>query len=389
MDVFRKKARFIPGTLLVCGTCVGAGMLGIPVVTGPAGWIPALSVNAATFLLMLLTGLLFMEATLWMPDQSNLISISNKILGKWGKWISGFFFLFLYYCLMVAYVSGGAPLLEGFPYPYILFSTFFGLMIFFGARFVGRVNTLLMVGFVISYLLLIGAATPQIHTQYLMRSNFWLSLFAAPTLMSAFGFHNIIPTLSTYLSRDRKLITITIISGATLSFIIYSLWLWVILGSIPESALNEAVENGTPITQTLQSMTSNTWISTLSLAFAFFALVTSLLGVSLSMCDFLADALSWKRDGFRRFILCVIIFVPPTILAKLYPHIFMDALGIAGGIGEAILNSLIPIALIWVGKYNKKLKISNHWLTSKSVLSLLALITLSIMGIELYLLIST
>ena len=76
------------------------------------------------------------------------------------------------------------------------------------------------------------------------------------------------------------------------------------------------------------------------------------------MVDFFADGLKMQRHGWKRGILSFITFFPPLILVMIYPTIFDKALGIAGGIGEAILNGLIPIALVWVGCFHKGLKMA-------------------------------
>ena len=108
---------------------------------------------------------------------------------------------------------------------------------------------------------------------------------------------------------------------------------------------------GEPITETLQRVTDNPRVVLLSQYFGFFALITSFLGVSLSMVDFIADGLGLNREGLSRFGLCLIVFFPPTIFAFTNPGIFIQAIGIAGGFGEAILNGLLPIAIVWVGRY--------------------------------------
>lgn len=375
MKIFSMKARFIPGTLLITGTCVGAGMLGLPGITGPSGALPAFVATTLCFAVMLLTGLLFLEATLWLPEDSNLISITGKILGKWGKWISTFFFLFLYYCLMVAYLSGGVPL---FPIPYasIVFPLIFALLIYFGSRVVGRANVLLMVGFGISYFLLIGTTLPLIEKSHLIRTDWSTMAIATPVLFSAFGFHNIIPSLATYMHRDHKQLTYSIILGTFLSYLIYMFWQWAVIGAVPREYLLEAKQQGVPITQILEKLSNYPWLSLLSRLFAFFALVTSLIGVSLSMVDFLGDGLR-----LHRIWRVLMVYVPPAILAMIYPNIFLASLGVAGGIGEAILNSLIPIGLIYAGKrqgFHPRLA----WLSSPVVLWILTLFTIGVMGIE-------
>jgi len=91
--------------------------------------------------------------------------------------------------------------------------------------------------------------------------------------------------------------------------------------------------------------------------FAFFAIVTSVLGVSFSMVDFLGDGFKIvKRTGLKRIGLTLLTFFPPFLFAWINPHIFDTALGIAGGIGEALLNGILPVLLVWSGRYISKLK---------------------------------
>ena len=94
--------RVISGTFLIAGTMIGAGMLGLPLVTGVAGFFPGILITLAVWFFMYCTGLLFLEVTLWMPDGSNVLSISGRFFGKGGRLLSGGMFIFLYYCLMIA-----------------------------------------------------------------------------------------------------------------------------------------------------------------------------------------------------------------------------------------------------------------------------------------------
>src|SRR5476649_2881490 len=155
----------VSGTLLVAGTTIGAGMLGIPLVTARAGFIPAVGITILVWLFMLATGLLFLEATLWMHRGANVLSMSRRFLGKSGRVAAGGTFLFLYYCLMVAYFAGGAPIftqmlgLSNGWLGYMAYGLFFGGVVAIGLKLVDRINYLLMAAMFIGYFALIGAGT--------------------------------------------------------------------------------------------------------------------------------------------------------------------------------------------------------------------------------------
>lgn len=375
----------LSGTLLVAGTCIGAGMLALPVITAKAGFLPALGVNIFCWLFMLMTGLLYLEATLWMDDGAHVLSIAKRLLGRVGEVIGGTTFIFLYYCLMVAYITGGARLLFSTTdnaWIFWIFSLFFAAIVALGSRLVDRVNTILMGGLVLSYLLLIAIGSAGVNWNYLQKKEWWLLVPTAPIFFSAYGYHNIIPSITSYLSRDKRKLRIAIIAGTTIPFIVYTLWQWLVIGSVPPDVLLLAKESGQSASEVLQEAVNNPWVGWLGAFFGFFALVTSLLGVSFSMVDFLGDGLNAKRTGSSRIALCALVFLPPTVLASIYPSIFLRALSVAGGIGEAFLNGLLPVAMVWMGRYAWKLEKNDMLPGGKTVLILIAVISVVIMGIE-------
>jgi len=386
------KLRVVSGTFLIAGTMIGAGMLGIPLVTGVAGFVPGLLVTLAVWFFMYCTGLLFLEVTLWLPDGSNVLSISGRFFGKWGRLLSGGMFIFLYYCLMIAYFAAGAPLLAGAlgiaPTTWLSFSIFgaiFAIIVAIGPKFIDRANMMLSVGMIAAWFILIGGGGDQVELPRLTYTNWSAMIFAMPVLFSAFGFHNIIPSLCTYLNRDKRAMRIAIFWGSVIPLIVYIVWQWLIIGALPQLVIAGTLKSGLPITSAFQFVTGERYFAHVARFFAFFAIVTSTLGVSFSMVDFLGDGFKVvHRTGWKRIALTLLTFTPPLILAALNPGIFTTALGIAGGFGEAFLNGLLPIGLLWVGKYSCNLKADLKWLENKGVLSFLIVYSLFVIVIEAY-----
>ncbi len=353
----------VSGTLLIAGTTIGAGMLGIPLLTAGAGFLPAMGITIGVWLFMLATGLLFLEATLWMHEGANVLSMSRRFLGPLGKITAGGTFLFLYYCLMVAYYAAGAPIflaalewtlgisLSG-PPGYLLYGLLFGGVVSLGLRFVDRINYFLMAAMFIAYFALLGVGAPAVSNERFVTSNWTSALFAAPVLFSSFGFHNVIPSLVTYFKRDVKVLRRSILWGTFIPLLVFLAWQWLIIGAVPPDAIHDALETGRPATAALQSLVGHPWIMAFGQFFAFFAIITSMLGVAFSMVDFLADGLKVKG---KRVLLTLAVFLPPFLFAALDPAIFVTALGFAGGFGEAFLNGLLPVAFVWVGRYTRKL----------------------------------
>jgi tyrosine-specific transport protein len=80
-----KKGTVFGATLLVSGTCIGGGMLALPVITAPAGFFPSLVLMGACWVFMTLTGLLLIEANLWMEEGAHITTMASRLLGRFGK----------------------------------------------------------------------------------------------------------------------------------------------------------------------------------------------------------------------------------------------------------------------------------------------------------------
>lgn len=181
---------------------------------------------------------------------------------------------------------------------------------------------------------------------------------SVPLLLTAFSFQTMVPSLTPYLKRNVKALRFAILGGTFLTFVIYAVWQWLILGLVPvdgPSGLSEALMRGEPATQFLREHVQGRWICVIAEYFAFFALVTSFLGIALGLFDFLSDGLKIKKEGNGKVILGLLIVVPIIIFATQFERVFLVALETTGGFGDSILNGLIPVLMVWLGRYYLKL----------------------------------
>lgn len=392
--------KIFSGALLLTGTSVGAGMLGIPLVTASAGFIPAVCITVIVWLFMLLTGLLLLEASLQMPVRSNFLSISEYFLGKWGKWATGGLFAFLYMFLMVAYLAAGGPLLaDGLrtlfpimnlsdPMAILLFTLLFGSVVAISPKSIDRVNVGLTLLMFASLALLIGLGSQHVESQRLMPYRFGSMFIAMPILFSAFGYHNLIPSLVTYFNKDRFVLRLSIILGTTIPLLIYLVWQWLIIGCVSQEQISATLAAGKPVTGALQAAIHSPWTSMLGRMFGFLAIATSTLGVAFSLVDFLGDGLKIEAKRYGRLVLTGLTFIPPMLMTWINPTIFDKALGIAGGVGESLINGLLPIMLVWTLRYAMQLRDKTMVPGGKKVLLFLGFFSLFVLGIEVYSLLS-
>lgn len=351
------------GALLIAGTAIGAGMLGMPLLTGVSGFGPAFAVTTAVWLFMLFTGLCLLEVCLCLPEGANYLTLARHFLGERFRVPVAGCFIFLYCCLLVAYFSGIGPMLAaglapllggGVPVFVLLLglAALFGVVLMRGAHSVSRINSWLSVGMFLCFFALTLLWVPQVKEENLEHSDWSLTLLATPVLFSAFGYHNIVPSLCTLLRRDRMALRQSIILGTVLAYALFMVWQWVIIGTVPLAAMQEGLAANLPVTEIVGNHTGISSIAILyAKGFAFFAITTSLLGVSLSLVDFYSDSFKIPSKGMSRLGLVLMTLVPPLLFAIVYPHVFISALGVAGGIGEALLNGIIPVAMVWMARY--------------------------------------
>ena len=369
-------SQLIGCALLVAGTTVGAGMLGMPLITSQAGFIPAVAITVIVWAVMLMTGLLLLEVCLQVPGSSNILSLAQHFFGKTGRTWVGALFAFLYYALLTAYFDAGTHLISSvFSCPFFIslmsFSLLFGVIVANGFHWINKVNTALTLAMVASYSLLLVWGGSSVDTVRLSHAQLSASFFATPVLFSAFGFHNIIPSLVGEVGKNKKLLRLSIVLGTMLALVIFLLWQWLIIGSIPQDVLQKTLAQGMPVTMALQAIVAKTGVFLTGQCFAFFALTTSLLGVSFSMLDFLSEALASYKIQLNRIALTVLTFSIPILCVLWDPTLFDKALGIAGGFGEAILNGFIPIVFFLLYKRRRvEEKLSAFQKITVAVLSL-------------------
>ena len=348
----KKEGSIFGGVLLVAGSCIGAGMLALPVITGIAGFVPSMSMFFLAWLFMTMTGFLLLEVNLAIGYKFSLISLAEKTLGRVGKTLCWILFLFLFYSLSVAYLSASGSILHslfGFS-PWmgsLLFAFVFAAVLYFGIRQVDYLNRLLMIGLIISYVILVFFGARHVNVDYL-KVHHWKYAFAAmPILIISFGFHNMIPSLAMYMKGNVVALRKILLIGSLIPLAIYFVWQALMLGILPQDAVKTALDHGEVATNTLQSVIGRSWINLVAQLFALFAITTSFLAQSLSLVDFLSDGLKIVKKGAKRLGLISLSIVPPLLFAFLNPGIFIKALSMAGGVSAVILFGVMPAIMAW------------------------------------------
>lgn len=361
MKLFHSYGHILGGSLLIAGTMIGVGMLALPVATAPGGFIPSVALYLLCWVFMLCTGLLMLEVCIWMPKDANMITMASKLLGTPGKIACWIVYLFLFLTVMIAHVAGGGDVLNEIfggslsgSLSKIIYVLVFIPIVYLGTRSVDRVNIILIAGLIITYLLFVNASIGHVNVEYLTRIEWSKAWFTLPILFTAFTYQVILPTIMNYMDRNVKKVRLAIFIGTAIPLVVYLVWEFLILGTVPfegPNSLSEAASLGQTAVSPLKAITNNPYLFTIGKAFAFFTLTASYLALALAYLDFLADGLKVKKTSLNKLWLCVLIFAPPTIIALLYPKIFLTALSYAGGYSCAILFGLFPPLMVWSGRH--------------------------------------
>lgn len=391
LTINNKKESALGGILLIAGCCIGAGMLGLPVVSAMAGYIPSTLAMLLCCFFMGCTGLLILEASLYFDREVNLISIAGFVFGKAGKIGTGILFLAVFFCLMVAYTAAGGELfahLLDIPAAagVVAFIAPIGILLYLGARAVDHINRVLMAGLAASYIALIVLGTGNVDLSKLTYYNIGAALGTIPIMLVSFGYGNLVPGLTHYLNRNVKQLRLSIIIGSMIPLCIYLAWNTVILGLISnaDAISSEIAANKIEmVTGLLKSASGSSSVLLLANAFSIFAIITSFLTNGLSCIDFIKDGLNLSGTSKQRLLLTSVILLPPTLFALVSPHLFLQALGYAGGFATVLLFGILPVAAVYKGRYITKVNAPYRAFGGKTLLAVIFFVSLTFLGFEL------
>ncbi|BAJ03627.1 aromatic amino acid transport family protein [Shewanella violacea] len=349
---------------IVAGTAIGGGMLALPLATASLGTLPALLLLVVIWGISIYTSLLMLEINLRTGVGDNVHAITGKILGKFGQLFQGASFMSLLFALTMVYLMGGSSLLESRFEPLgitldnqvavLLFTVLFGGIIAVGVGWIDKISRFLFTTMVALLVIVVAFLFPDVNLSVMLSdtasqaistgelNNLWLA--AVPIVFTSFGFHVCIATIVRYMDGDQVSLRKILIIGSTIPLISYILWLMVTLGTLGGGTVY-GFEGSLPLLVTaLQGLAHSEILKQCIDLFANLALITSFLGVTMSLFDYVAELTRAKNDFAGRAKTWLITFVPPLLCALYYPDGFIQVLGFAA-IPLVVMIIFLPIAM--------------------------------------------
>ncbi|EMQ2875354.1 amino acid permease [Vibrio navarrensis] len=352
-----RSSKIFGSTLIIAGTTIGAGMLALPLASAGIGFSISLMIMVSLWALMSFTALLMVEVHQEAHSNATLHTLAKQILGPKGKLIASFSMLFLFYALCAAYIAGGGAQFAtrvtqwfGVQVDGALATTLFTLLVAtivtIGTSTVDKVNRVLFTLKIVAMVAVLFFLAPNVSQAYLLSMPLEQGLVVAsiPVIFTSFGFHGSIPAIVRYLDGDTGSLRKAVLFGSLIPLGIYIFWQIVTLGVVKQDDLlaNSAL-NG--LIAQLAITVHQSQLGTLVGVFADLALLTSFLGVSLGLFEFLGDTLKKQQENSNRVIAAVVTFTPPLGFALFYPQGFITALGYAA-IALTILAIFLPVAMV-------------------------------------------
>ncbi|MEA1893028.1 MAG: aromatic amino acid transport family protein [Campylobacterota bacterium] len=344
--------------LLVAGGMIGAGILAMPIGAGIAGFWPSIVMMMFFSLSMFFSGaVLAKEVNEKRDDTFNFPSLYQEHFGVSGKWIASVANLIIFYGLLISYLVGASKIILSLFHinadmkSIVLFVIFmaFTSVAMLNIAIIKKYNTALMMLLWLAFLVLVYIGSSGIDANRFAHVDLVYLPMAAPMIIAAFVFHNIIPSIckdANYSNDIYKSIAI----GLLIGFVMNTIWLTVSVGVVPEFghiSLNEARLTGVPITIEMSQILKSELFMVVGTLFAIIAIVTSYVSIGVSLKDFYKDILQNSLNIYNRWLLLVLSFIPPLIISYLFVDVFLKVLNIVGGVGIVLLFGILPTIIFY------------------------------------------
>ena len=357
-------------SLIIVGTSIGGGILGLPLETGLAGLVPSFFCFLFICLAMTISGwIVFYRFIKSRGTINNFAMLYHAELGPWAKHLNTFAYFFTFYGLLVAYLSGASttiisifPQLHNIPYAGKLITAIFFLsvtsIIVFGSHVIRKSNTLFSVLLFTFFIMLILLTVGHTNPANLEYRNWSYAPFVLPILATAFGYHIVIPVIYDHAIgknlKTRNYFSILLIA-TIIVFLFNLIWTTIVMGILPihssdNISITSALARGVPATIPIAKLLHSKILILVSVFFTFFAITTSYIGVGAGLLNYI-EGVTYYYFKSSRLINISITFLVPFLVALIYPDVFIKLLNIVGGIGVIISCGMLP-ALLGLKKDN-------------------------------------
>lgn len=360
------KTKTLGAILLVAGTCIGSGMIALPIVLARLGLIPSLLLMVFTWFVMYYTSLMNLELNLQAGRGLSLGLLGRMYSGQIASLIGTVCLKILSYSLLAVFINGGSSIVHEFFMNYmetdyslhfiaLILSIVSLFILSLPVQLIDYINRIMFVSLITVVIILVSGLilsiewpnVPLVASSWSNLQN-WITLI--PIVFTSFGFQVIFHTMTEYCDKNKKLLKAAFFWGSLIPAIIYIFWTSSILSTVYvndpmfyQEMIAGKVEVGELILvlsniSKWQSIQLLVWIVSL------LAMATSIIGVGKGLQDTLDFMLSqYLRNRLLRQILSLLITIVPALLTVIFiPNAFIAALSFAGMI-LSVIAIMLPL----------------------------------------------
>ncbi len=360
---------YIGAVLLIAGTCIGSGMIALPLVLATLGIVPSAFLMLFIWFVMYYSSLVNLELNLKAGRGLSLGALARHFSGPIAEILSTVSLKLLSYSLLAVFIYGGASIVKELLETYTQLtptlntvSTYYALgamaLLLLPMRFLDYCNRILFITLLAIVSILIASLLFAVDWSHLpLFSDNALSISSwsvvIPVVFTSFGFQVIFHTVSNYCHMDAPILKRAFMWGSLIPAVVYLLWTFGILGAVyhQDPQFYQIMESGQAdvggLIRVLGSISDSESIQMLVWSISSLAIATSVLGVGVGLCQSLQHMLrKFLRNGVINKVVSAVLTVLPAYLVVLYvPNAFIAVLGFAGLI-LALIAILIPIYLL-------------------------------------------
>lgn len=350
----------IGAILLVAGTCIGSGMIALPMVLAKLGIIPSIVLMITIWFIMYYTSLINLELNLQAGEGIPLGALGRLFSGRTSEWIGKASLKLLSYSLLAAFIYGASSIIQqlahskmGLEYSFGTIATLFSAacwaILLLPIKYIDYANRVLFMGLLaVAGMLIIGLAVSVNWTNLPLfpTENVGASALIAliPVVFTSFGFQVIFHTLTNYCHKNPKMLKAAFLWGSLIPASVYILWTCSILSAVyhENPAFYGQMAYGTAevgeLIQVLSDIAKWQSVQIMVWSISLLAILTSVMGVGIGLVDSL--------NGNRKIVASAITIGPAYLVVICIPNAFISVLGFAGMI-LAVIAILLPAYLLW------------------------------------------
>ena len=360
----KKMNKQITSVLLVAGTCIGAGMIALPLALAKLGIIPSLVVMLSAWFLTYYPSLVSVELNLQSEHGLSLGLLGRKFSGKKAEMLGEISVKLLSYALLSAYIYGGASIIQKlisntwtFAVTETVLSGAIIVLLLLPIKIISKVNNMAFIGFIGLFLLLIVKIVTCIDpaiTPWKVSPNLSNVASIATIVFTSFGYQVIFHTLRDYCGRNVKMLKRAFFYGSIIPMVIYMIWTCGVLAVIykaDKEFYSLIVDGNVEVGDLVKALSEIFRFSGLQIVIwwvSIFTILTSIIGVGLGLIESYHLSLR-KKLKYSKLVSAIVTIVPSYIIATIVPNAFIKTLGMAGSI-LVVIAIILPIYLFLKAK---------------------------------------